>query len=181
MLSRAIYNRAASTRVAARKPARAFTRPTPSANRVVVRRYATEPGVRAKKLKLTFATPYEVIFSGEVDQVMLPASDGYMTATPNAAQLVTQMQPGLVRFKSEDKDEKYFVSGGFAIITKKSECNITAGEAVLFDDLDLDLVRSMQSKAQSQLSAGSEAERTIARIQFDTASAVLKVLPLVQK
>jgi len=159
---------------------RTVARPVPAFAKAK-RTYATEAYVKSSKVKVTFATPYEVLQEGEVDQVILPAIDGYLTATPNSAQSLTQLQPGLVRIKGAGKDDKYFVSGGMALITKDSEVKITAGEACLWDDLDFDAVKAIQSKSQSQMTSGSEAERAIARIQYETASAVLRVVSMANK
>lgn len=156
--------------------ARAIARST------VRRNYATEKAGsdtdrKATKVKLSFATPYDVIKVAEVDSVAIPGASGVFTASANSAATISQMQPGLIRIKDGQTESKYIVSGGFAIVKRDSTVAISAAEAVALEDVDVEAARAYMTQAQSKMNAsGSEQEKAIARIQFETAQQIVRVV-----
>jgi ATP synthase F1 epsilon subunit len=161
------------TRVAAR-----------SASIVGRRRFATETATnkagetdrKATKVKLAFATPYEVVKVGEVDSVVIPGASGVFTASANSAATISQMQPGLLRIKDGQTETKYIVSGGFAIVRRDSSVAVSAAEAVALEDVDVEAAKAYMTQAQAKMnSASNEQEKAIARIQFETAQQIVRV------
>jgi F-type H+-transporting ATPase subunit epsilon len=72
-------------------------------------------------LKLELLSPQRVIFSGDVEAVMLPGVDGDMTILPGHAPLVTQLQAGLVVATDvQGHGQRACVGGGFAEVTGAS-------------------------------------------------------------
>ncbi|NAZ36515.1 F0F1 ATP synthase subunit epsilon [Rubellimicrobium sp. CFH 75288] len=53
----------------------------------------------------------------EAREVLLPATDGEMTAMPGHAPVITTLRPGLVRVVHAGGTEEFVVTGGFAEIT----------------------------------------------------------------
>src|SRR6202162_6356471 len=68
-------------------------------------------------LHLEFVSPERVLFSGDVDQVDLPGSEGDMGILPGHAPLVTTLRPGIVTVFSGGKREPIVVIGGFAEVS----------------------------------------------------------------
>jgi F-type H+-transporting ATPase subunit epsilon len=65
-------------------------------------------------LHFEFVSPERVLFSGEVDQVDLPGSEGDMGILPLHAPLVTTLRPGIVTIFNQGRREAVVVVGGFA-------------------------------------------------------------------
>jgi len=65
-------------------------------------------------LHFEFVSPETVLFSGDVDQVDLPGSEGDLGVLPGHAPMVTLLRPGIVTIMREGRREPVVVVGGFA-------------------------------------------------------------------
>jgi F-type H+-transporting ATPase subunit epsilon len=65
-------------------------------------------------LHFEFVSPENVLFSGEVDQVDLPGSEGDMGILAGHAPLVTTLRPGVVTIFRGSAREPVVVTGGIA-------------------------------------------------------------------
>jgi F-type H+-transporting ATPase subunit epsilon len=68
-------------------------------------------------LQLEIVTPEARIFSGEVDTVVLPGSDGELGILPNHVPLVTTLKPGELVYSQSGKSEYFAVGTGFVEVT----------------------------------------------------------------
>src|ERR1700751_1445486 len=68
----------------------------------------------ADLLHLEFVSPERVLFSGDVDQVDLPGSEGDMGILAGHAPLVTTLRPGIITIFRGGAREPIVISGGFA-------------------------------------------------------------------
>ena len=59
-------------------------------------------------------SPEKLLFAGEVAQVDLPGSEGYMGVLAGHAPLVTALRPGILVAHREGGDLRVVVNGGFA-------------------------------------------------------------------
>ena len=133
----------------------------PSAFAVARRSYAAdaaEPHDAANQLCFTFACPHDVIANKKVVQsVLVPASTGQFAVYPQHVKTVAELTPGVVAVTDDaGKTDKFFVSGGFAVVHDNSVLNISTEEAVPLDQLDpvaikdgldeANRVRTVQSK-----------------------------------
>ncbi|KAJ3079545.1 delta subunit of the central stalk of mitochondrial F1F0 ATP synthase, atp16, partial [Quaeritorhiza haematococci] len=67
------------------------------------------------------------------------SSDGDMGILADHVPTVAQLKPGVVEiFVPNEKSQRFFVSGGFAVINPDSTLNINAVEAFTLDQLDFD-------------------------------------------
>lgn len=141
-----------------------------------VRFYAAEPTHNATKLKLSLQTPSESIFANhECTTVGVPGSVGEFAIAPNGSPMFAELAPGVVRIIDGTNDVKYFVSGGFVASTEDSSVNISVGECVKLDDIDVEAARKIAAASQAKMSsATSEEDKAIAQIGFDTATAMIK-------
>jgi F-type H+-transporting ATPase subunit epsilon len=68
-------------------------------------------------LHFELVAPERVIFSGEVEAVMLPGTEGDMTVLPGHAPIMTALKAGFVVMTNHvDEGSRVFVRGGFAEI-----------------------------------------------------------------
>jgi F-type H+-transporting ATPase subunit epsilon len=68
-------------------------------------------------LHFEFVSPERVLFSGDVDQVDLPGSEGDMGILAGHAPLVTALRPGIVTIYNGGTREPIVVVGGFAEVS----------------------------------------------------------------
>ena len=88
-------------------------------------------------LHFEFVSPESVLFSGDVDQVDLPGSEGDLGILPGHAPLVTTLRPGIVTIIREGVREPVVVIGGFAEVGPGG-LTVLADRAVARADFDLE-------------------------------------------
>ena len=71
----------------------------------------------ADKLTFSLVSPEAELFSGEVDQVDLPGSEGDLGILPNHSPLMAAIRTGAITVYADGVETKYFVQGGFADVT----------------------------------------------------------------
>ncbi|HUI15664.1 MAG TPA: F0F1 ATP synthase subunit epsilon [Xanthobacteraceae bacterium] len=86
-------------------------------------------------LHFEFVSPESVLFSGDVDQVDLPGSEGDMGILPGHAPLVTTLRPGIVTIFRNGQREPVVVIGGFAEVSPKG-LTVLADKAMARADFD---------------------------------------------
>ncbi|MFZ0777818.1 MAG: F0F1 ATP synthase subunit epsilon [Xanthobacteraceae bacterium] len=87
-------------------------------------------------LHFEFVSPESVLFSGDVDQVDLPGSEGDMGILPGHAPLVTTLRPGIVTIFRGGQREPVVVIGGFAEVSPTG-LTVLADKAVARSDFDV--------------------------------------------
>jgi|TARA_B100000674_G_scaffold419359_1_gene370151 F-type H+-transporting ATPase subunit epsilon len=71
-------------------------------------------------MKLQIVTPDKELFSGEVESVVLPGTDGLIGVLNNHAPMVTSLKEGKIKI-NVDKEEKFFdVNGGVVEVLKNN-------------------------------------------------------------
>jgi F-type H+-transporting ATPase subunit epsilon len=90
-------------------------------------------------LHFDFVSPEQVLFSGEVDQVDLPGSEGDMGILANHAPIVTTLRPGIVTIYREGGNLPVVVIGGFAEMSPAG-LTVLADLAVPRQEFDLALL-----------------------------------------
>jgi F-type H+-transporting ATPase subunit epsilon len=59
-------------------------------------------------------SPEKLLFSGQVDAVIAPGTEGEFTVLKDHAPFMTTLKPGVIEIDAGAKKEKLFVRGGFA-------------------------------------------------------------------
>jgi F-type H+-transporting ATPase subunit epsilon len=103
-------------------------------------------------LLLDIVTPEKKIFSGDVDNVYLPGTDGEMGILPSHAGLVTALQPGVLRYLHHGKVETLAIGSGFAEITGTKVIVLT-DSALGESEIDENAVGAAIIRAQEKLAA----------------------------
>ncbi|KAJ2177918.1 delta subunit of the central stalk of mitochondrial F1F0 ATP synthase, atp16, partial [Coemansia sp. RSA 551] len=125
---------------------------------VASRFYASEAtGAAAGKLVVNFALPHQsVMTSQEVNQVDLSAVSGDLGILADHVPTIEQLKPGVIDFISDSGSQKYFVSGGFAIMNPNSVLNINAIEAFKLEDIDAQAVATNLAESQRLASSAKD-------------------------
>jgi F-type H+-transporting ATPase subunit epsilon len=90
-------------------------------------------------LHFDFVSPEKVLFSGEVDQVDLPGSEGDMGIFAGHAPLAATLRPGIVTIYRDGAQLPVVVIGGFAEISPAG-LTVLADMAVPREDFDTALL-----------------------------------------
>ncbi|KAJ2237119.1 delta subunit of the central stalk of mitochondrial F1F0 ATP synthase, atp16 [Coemansia sp. RSA 1722] len=157
------------------KPA-AFARTTRLA---AARFYASEAsGAAAGKLIVNMALPHEIVLKNkEVNQVDLSAVSGDLGILADHVPTIEQLKPGVIDIMADTGAEKYFVSGGFAIMNPNSVLNINAIEAFKLEDIDAQAVASNLEESQRLASnAKDEITKEAAAIEVELYEALQTAL-----
>jgi F-type H+-transporting ATPase subunit epsilon len=81
-------------------------------------------------------SPEKLLFSGEVESVVVPGSEGEFTVLKGHAPFMSTMRPGVVAIgAAAGKSQRLFVRGGFADVAPTG-LTILAEHAIPLDELD---------------------------------------------
>ena len=86
-------------------------------------------------LHFELVSPSKLLFSGDVDSVVLPGTEGEMTILPQHAPLLTSLKPGIVVVTDAKGPQKIFVRGGFAEVNPQG-LTVLAERAIPTTELD---------------------------------------------
>jgi F-type H+-transporting ATPase subunit epsilon len=110
-------------------------------------------------LHLEFVSPESVLFSGDVDQVDLPGSEGDLGILAGHAPLVTSLRPGIVTIFRDGRREPVVVIGGFAEVGPAG-LTVLADRAVARADFDMAVLAGEIKDAEEDVAdAKDDADR----------------------
>jgi F-type H+-transporting ATPase subunit epsilon len=131
----------------------------------------------AKKFKTEIVTPERIVFSEEIESLVIPAERGYLGVLAGHAPLLSTLQPGEITIKGSSKGELHFAtSGGFM--------EVTPGKAVLLTEsaeeiAAIDIARAQESKQRAQerlaVAAPKEVDKSRAKAALERAQNRLKL------
>lgn len=110
--------------------------------------------------KLTFAlvSPARELFSGEVDHVIAPGTEGEFGVLPEHAPFMSTLKNGVVRvLGAEDGEMRVFVRGGFADV-RPDGLTILAEEAVDLDQVDHENLAARLEEARAEAEATEDGD-----------------------
>jgi F-type H+-transporting ATPase subunit epsilon len=102
-------------------------------------------------------SPEKVLFSGDVDSVVVPASEGDMTILKDHAPLMTTLRPGVVDVTTAGRTQRLFVRGGFADINAGGFI-LLAEQALPLEQLDGAAIEREIRNATDDVNDASDAE-----------------------
>src|SRR4029078_1174002 len=71
-------------------------------------------------------SPEKLLFSGEVDQVDVPGTEGYFGVLAGHAHMVYALRPGLMTVVVNGQEQKMVVLGGFAEVSADGKLTVLA-------------------------------------------------------
>ncbi len=113
-------------------------------------------------------SPEKLLFSGEVESVVVPGTEGDFQVFKDHAPAMSTLKPGIVSVaENTTKTMRLFVRGGFAEISAKG-LTILAEEALPVEDLDADRIGQETKNAEEDVAdAKSEAAKHQATEKLD--------------
>ena len=125
-----------------------------------------------EKLAFTLVSPERELFHGEVDQVVVPGTEGEFGVLPRHAPVMSTVKPGALRIFNDGGERRIFVNGGFADVTPDG-LTVLAEEAVDLADLDVAALESDLKNAREDVGAAKdEAPRAAAQVRLDRLEAL---------
>jgi len=105
----------------------------------------------ADKLNFSLVSPERELYSGEVDQVDIPGTEGDLGVFPNHSPLMAAIRTGTIIVINDGVETKFFVQGGFADVMP-SGLTVLAEKAVAMDALDRAQVEADIATLEASLS-----------------------------
>jgi len=106
-------------------------------------------------MNLQIITAEGQLYSGEVDEIVAPGSEGELGILPNHASLLTLLKPGELRIKIGSDVESFVVGGGF-IEVLGNEVTVLADAAERAEEIDEQRAQSAIARAQERIAAREE-------------------------
>ena len=111
-------------------------------------------------------SPEKLLFSGEVEQVDVPGSEGVFGVLAGHAPLVSLLRPGILTVHAGGGSERIVVLGGFVEVSAEG-LTVLADVATSVEDIDQAMiathVKDMEERA-AQMEPGNELDRLVARL-----------------
>jgi F-type H+-transporting ATPase subunit epsilon len=119
--------------------------------------------------KFELVSPERLLVSAQVEQVVVPGSEGEMTVLAHHAPVLTTLRPGLldIGFPGGGEHQRYFVRGGFAEI---SPAGLTVLAETAIDLVELDaaqLAQAVKDAEEDVADATDNAVRDRAQTKLD--------------
>jgi F-type H+-transporting ATPase subunit epsilon len=104
----------------------------------------------ARTLLCEIVTPERIVYTNEVEMVIVPAIDGETGILPLHAPLVGALKAGEVRIKHDDTTEWFAISGGYVQV-HEDKVIILADDAVPASQIDVERARKAAEIAKGRL------------------------------
>lgn len=105
----------------------------------------------ADKLNFSLVSPERELYSGEVDQVDIPGTEGDFGVFPDHSPLMAAIRTGTITVLENGVETKFFVQGGFADVMP-SGLTVLAEKAVAMDALDRSAIEAEISALEASIS-----------------------------
>lgn len=107
--------------------------------------------------KLELVSPAKLLFSGEVDEVIVPGAEGEFTVLPMHAPVVSTLRPGILIVKAGGNVTRLYVRGGFAEVNEKG-LTILAEDATAVEDVNMTEFAASVSAYEAKLASAASDE-----------------------
>lgn len=125
------------------------------------------------KLHFSLVSPERELFSGAVDQVVVPGSDGQFGALVNHAPLMSVVKSGVIKIITGNQETKMYVGGGIVDVSGKGVA-ILAEDAVDLNSIDKASFEKDLKNAQEDLrDAKNDADKAKASKSIERLEAIL--------
>ena len=124
------------------------------------------------KLAFTLVSPERELFHGDVDQVVVPGSEGEFGVLPKHAPFMSTIKPGALRILNNGGEQRIFVNGGFADVTPDG-LTVLAEDAVDLTGFDVAALEADLKNAREDLGAAKDdAAKAQAQLRLDRLEAL---------
>tara|TARA_B100000212_G_scaffold328759_1_gene293310 strand:- start:629 stop:1033 length:405 start_codon:yes stop_codon:yes gene_type:complete len=115
-------------------------------------------------ISLKVLAPNQNVFEGEAEEVILPSTTGQIGILPGHISLVTAIDIGVLRLRSNSKWESIALMGGFAEI-ESDEVTVLVNNAEIGSQINTQEAEEELNQAQQELNRYSEGEKNPEKIK----------------
>lgn len=130
----------------------------------------------AETLTFELVSPERKLASAEAEAVTIPGMLGDLTAMANHAPFLTNMRPGFVVVRNGAAEESYFVTGGFAEISRNT-VSVLAEEAVEKAEVNRGFIERKIAEAEQALAGAPPARKQAAQQKTNDFKVLLGQVP----
>jgi len=111
-------------------------------------------------------SPEKLLFSGEVDQVDAPGTEGYFGVLAGHAPMVSALRAGIMTVTVNGQAQRMVVLGGFAEVSAEGTLTVLADLADTVEDFDRDKLAERITAQEEKIKglAGNVLDRAIERL-----------------
>ena len=106
-------------------------------------------------IHLNIVTPTRKVVDRQVDEVVLPGSEGYLGVLPGHAPLLTGLHVGEISYRAEGATHYAAVAWGFAEV-HDDQVSVLAEVAERAEEIDLERARRAHERAVQRLRQGGD-------------------------
>jgi F-type H+-transporting ATPase subunit epsilon len=101
-------------------------------------------------------TPERMLLSEDVNQVVVPGTEGSFTVLPGHAPVISTIRPGVIEATlADDRTVRLFVKGGFAEVDA-NHLTVLAQRAFEVQSMNASLIAAELKAAESELAAAAD-------------------------
>jgi F-type H+-transporting ATPase subunit epsilon len=109
--------------------------------------------------KFELVSPEELLLSEDVQQVVVPGTEGNFTVLPGHAPVLSTLRPGVLDVVDETgREERIYVRGGFAEVNPKG-LTVLAEEALPLSELSAEILAQQVKNAEEDVADASDDEK----------------------
>ena len=125
-------------------------------------------------IHLTVVTPDRKLVDRQVDEVVLPGTEGYLGVLPGHAPLLTALKVGQISYKQDGQTHQLSVAWGFAEVLP-DRVSVLADIAERAEDIDTERAMKARERAEERLRKGTDVDWDRARAALEKAITRLQV------
>lgn len=128
------------------------------------------------KLHFSLVSPEKELFSGDVDSVTVPGSEGDFGVYPLHMPVMTTIRPGAISVLDGTNERRIYIRGGFADVTAAG-LTILAEEAVELADIDpAKLAQDITDAKEDVSDAKNDEKKATAQEKLDYLQEISKAM-----
>lgn len=129
-----------------------------------------------KRIDLRIVTPLRLFLHEQVDEVVLPGSEGEFGVLPDHTPMLALLKPGEGHYREGSIETWFAISGGFAEVLP-DRVTVLADAAEFPQEIDVDRARRARDAAQAALLASKGPDDVeVNRVRLDRALIRLQVV-----
>src|ERR1700690_139269 len=125
-------------------------------------------------LHLEIVTPEKRAFTGDVDEVIVPGSEGELGILPHHAPLISTLGQGVLRLKSGGGEQEFPIFGGFPQV-RPDRVVVLAETADMAADIDLERAERARREAERVLEGGFVEQADLAAARAALQRALIRI------
>jgi F-type H+-transporting ATPase subunit epsilon len=125
-------------------------------------------------LHLEIVTPEKRAFTGDVDEVIVPGSEGELGILPHHAPLISTLGQGVLRLKSGGEEQEFAIFGGFLQV-RPDRVVVLAETADMAADIDLERAERARREAERVLEGGFVEQADLAAARAALQRALIRI------